>query len=117
MSKRVTVGRHGDFAPDQTRKEATRIIAHVKAGEAPIPDPPKPTPTMAELAERYQREEAGELRLRDTKTGTRVVPLTPTAVEVLEDLPQVSGNPWVFPGRQTTARYAHLAPVGLCCAS
>ena len=44
--------------------------------------------------------EEGELRLRDTKTGARMVPLTPAAAEVLEDLPRVSGNPWVFPGKK-----------------
>ena len=247
-SKRVTVGRHGDVSPDQARKEAARIIARIKAGEAPIPTAPKADPTMAELAERYQREhvamrcrpatvrhygimlvkhivpalgelklaeierkhilafqyelrekptvanraldmlikmfnlaevwelrppgknpcrfvrrykvqpqherfltpeelhrlgrvldaapaerlasihgaaairllvltgcrrnevlglrwedvgfEAGELRLRDTKTGARVVPLTPAAAEVLEDLPRVPGNPWLFPGKK-----------------
>ena len=37
--------------------------------------------------------DAGELRLRDTKIGARVVPLTPPAAEVLEDLPRVFGNP------------------------
>ena len=247
-SKRVTVGRHGDVSPDQARKEAARIIARIKAGEAPIPLAPKAHPTMVELAERYQREhvamrcrpatvahygimlakhivpalgelkvaeverkhilafqyelrekptvanraldmlikmfnlaeawelrppgknpcrfvrrykvqpqherfltpeelhrlgcaldaapaerlasrhgaaairllvltgcrrneilglrwedvdfEAGELRLRDTKTGARVVPLTPPAAEVLEDLPRVPGNPWVIPGKK-----------------
>ena len=247
-SKRVTVGRHGDVSPDQARKEAARIIARIKAGEVPIPVAPKADPTMAELAERYQREhvamrcrpttiahygimlakhivpalgelkvaeverkhilafhyelrekptvanralemlikmfnlaeawelrppgknpgrfvrrykvqaqherfltpeelgrlgraldaapaerlasrhgaaairllvltgcrrneilglrwedvdfEAGELRLRDTKTGARMVPLTPAAAEVLEDLPRVPGNPWVFPGKK-----------------
>ena len=245
-SKRVTLGRHGDVSPDQARKEAARIIARIKAGEAPVPVTPKADPTMAELAERYHREhvamrcrpatvahygimlakhivpalgelkvaeverkhilafhyelrekptvanralemlvkmfnlaeawelrppgknpcrfvrrykvqaqherfltpgelhrlgrvldaapaerlssrhgatairllvltgcrrneilglrwedvdfEAGELRLRDTKTGARVVPLTPA--EVLENLPRVPGNPWVFPGRK-----------------
>ena len=44
--------------------------------------------------------DAGELRLRYTKTGARVVPLTPPAAEVLEDLPRVPGNPWVFPGKK-----------------
>ena len=247
-SKRATVGRHGDVSPDQARKEAARIIARIKAGEEAIPVAPKADPTMAELAERYQREhvamrcrpataahygimlakhivpalgklkvaeverkhilafhyelrekptvanraldmlikmfnlaevwelrppgknpcrfvrrykvqaqherfltaeelgrlgraldaapaerlasrhgaaairllvltgcrrneilglrwedvgfEAGELRLRDTKTGARVVPLTPAAAEVLEDLPRVPSNPWVFPGKK-----------------
>ena len=55
-SKRVTVGRHGDISPDQARKEAARIIARIKAGEPPVPEVPKAEPTMAELAERYQRE-------------------------------------------------------------
>ena len=55
-SKRVTVGRHGDVSPDQARKEAARIIARIKTGETPMPDPPKAAPTMAELAERYERE-------------------------------------------------------------
>ena len=55
-SKRVTVGRHGDLAPDQARKETARIIARIKAGEAPVPDAPKADPAMAELVERYQRE-------------------------------------------------------------
>ena len=247
-SKRVSVGRHGDVSPDQARKEAARIIARIKSGQAPIPDPPKTDPTMAELAERYQREhvamhckpatmrhyrimlakhivpalgeltvadverkhilafqyelrekptvanralemlvkmfnlaeawelrpagknpcrfvrrykvqpqherfltpeelhrlgqaldaapaerlasqhgatairllvltgcrrneilglswedvdfKAGELRLPDTKTGARVVPLTPPAAEVLTVLSRVPGNPWVFPGRK-----------------
>ena len=55
-SKRATVGRHGDVSPDQARKEAARIIARIKAGEEAIPVAPKADPTMAELAERYQRE-------------------------------------------------------------
>ena len=55
-SKRATVGRHGDISPDQARREAARIIARIKAGQAPVPDPPKAEPTMAQLAQRYQRE-------------------------------------------------------------
>ena len=247
-SKRVTVGRHGGITPDHARKEAARIIARIKAGEPPVPEVPKAEPTMAELAERYQREyvamhckpatvahyrimlakhivpalgeftvaeverkhllefqyalrekptvanrtldmlvkmfnlaevwelrppgknpcrfvrryqvqsqherfltpeelhrlgqaldaapverlaslhaaaairllvltgcrrneilglrwddvdfEAGELQLRDSKAGARVVPLTPPAAELLAELPRVDGNPWVFPGRK-----------------
>ena len=34
-SKRVRVGRHGEVSPDQTRKEAARLIARLKAGEPP----------------------------------------------------------------------------------
>ena len=44
--------------------------------------------------------EAGEMRLRDSKTGGRVVPMPPAAAEVLADLPKIDGNPWVFPGKR-----------------
>lgn len=43
---------------------------------------------------------AGEMQLRDGKTGTRLVPLTPTVVGVLEDIPPVPGNPWVITGKK-----------------
>lgn len=43
--------------------------------------------------------EANEMRLRDSKTGPRAVPLSPAAVKVLSDLPRVPGNPWVIAGR------------------
>ena len=39
---------------------------------------------------------AGELRIRDGKTGPRSVPLTPTVREVLAAVPRVPGNPWVI---------------------
>ena len=41
-----------------------------------------------------------ELKLPDTKTGARVVPLPPRAVELLASLPRIEGNPWVIPGRK-----------------
>ena len=41
-----------------------------------------------------------ELRLADSKTGPRVVPLSPASAKVLADLPRVSGNPWVIPGHK-----------------
>ena len=41
-----------------------------------------------------------ELRLPDAKTGARVVPLPPRAVELLASLPRIEGNPWVIPGRK-----------------
>ncbi|MCY4485599.1 MAG: site-specific integrase [Deltaproteobacteria bacterium] len=49
---------------------------------------------------------AGELRLRDSKSGARLVPLSPAAARVLAELPRVEGNPWVIPG---TKRGRHLA--------
>ena len=42
--------------------------------------------------------ERRELRLRDSKTGPRTVPLSRPAARVLADRPRVSGNPWVIPG-------------------
>ncbi|MDE0331041.1 MAG: tyrosine-type recombinase/integrase [Nitrospinae bacterium] len=43
---------------------------------------------------------AGELRLRDTKTGPRMVPLTAAVGRVLDGVPRSPGNPWVFPGQR-----------------
>ena len=42
--------------------------------------------------------ERNELRLRDSKTGPRAVPLSPAAARVLANRPRVPGNPWVIPG-------------------
>ena len=44
--------------------------------------------------------DAGELRLPDSKTGARVVTLSPLAVEVLSAIGRESGSPWVIPGRK-----------------
>ena len=55
-SRRVTVGRHGGVAPDQARKDAAKIIARLKAGLPPLEQAPEPEPTVADLAERYERE-------------------------------------------------------------
>ena len=44
--------------------------------------------------------ETGEMRLADSKTGARIVPLPAAVVDVLRDLPRVDGNPWVFPGKK-----------------
>ena len=41
---------------------------------------------------------AGELRLRDSKTGPRMVPLTSALEAVLDGIPRVAGNPWVIVG-------------------
>ena len=43
--------------------------------------------------------EANELRLTDSKTGTRTISLSPEAARVLADLSRVPDNPWVIPGR------------------
>ena len=52
--------------------------------------------------------EAKELRLPDSKTGPRVVSLSPAAAEVLAALPRVAGNPWVVPGRKPGARLSDI---------
>ena len=52
--------------------------------------------------------EAKEIRLRDSKTGPRVVPLSPGAARVLADLPRDAGNPWVIAGRKPGSRLSHI---------
>ena len=52
---------------------------------------------------------ASELRLRDSKTGPRVVPLSPSAVRVLEGLPRAAGNPWVIAGRKPGTHLSHIS--------
>ena len=43
--------------------------------------------------------ERNELRLTDSKTGRRTVPLSPAAARVLAARPRADGDPWVIPGR------------------
>ena len=50
----------------------------------------------------------GELRLRDGKTGARMVPLTPAVAGVLEDIPRVPDNPWVIAGQKPGARMTNV---------
>ncbi len=52
--------------------------------------------------------ESGELRLPDSKTGARLVPLSQAATEVLSNLPRIPGNPWVIPGRKPGAPLRNL---------
>ncbi len=52
-SKRVTVGRHGKITPDEARKKAAVIIDRIKQGLDPVPAPPRPEPTVADLAARF----------------------------------------------------------------
>ena len=55
-SKRVTLGSHGKLTAEQARKNAAAVIARIKKGQPPVPPEPAPVPTVADLAERYQRE-------------------------------------------------------------
>ena len=43
---------------------------------------------------------AGEIRLREGKTGLRRIPLTPAVEAVLAGIVRKEGNPWVLPGRK-----------------
>ena len=52
--------------------------------------------------------ESRELRLRDTKTGPRTVPLSPAAVKLLAGLPRYEGGPWVIPGRKPGTHLVRL---------
>ena len=51
---------------------------------------------------------AGEFRLRDGKTGARMVPLTPTAEAVLAGIARVQGNPWVIVGKQPGTHLSNI---------
>ena len=42
--------------------------------------------------------QARELKLRDAKTGARIVPLSPSAVDLLAQLGRASDSEWVIPG-------------------
>jgi len=49
-----------------------------------------------------------EFRLRDSKTGGRMIPLSPTARKVLDALPRQPGNPWVISGSAPGSRLGNL---------
>ena len=51
---------------------------------------------------------AGELRLRDTKTGPRMVPLTGPVLDVLDGVPRKPENPWVFRAQRGGGRLTNL---------
>ena len=53
--------------------------------------------------------ERNEVRLRESKTGPRVVPLSPAAARVLAGVPRLAGNPWVIAGRKPGERLMQLA--------
>ena len=52
--------------------------------------------------------DAGELRLRDAKTGARWVALSPPARQVLSTIPRRPGDPWVISGRGASGRLSNL---------
>ena len=48
------------------------------------------------------------LRLRDSKTGQKVIYLNAPALQILSDLPRLEGNPHVICGRREGAHLANL---------
>ena len=52
--------------------------------------------------------EAGELRLRDSKTGAKVVYLGDPAIAVLRGIDRQDGNPWVIAGRKPGSHLTDL---------
>ena len=52
-----------------------------------------------------------ELRLKDSKTGARRVPLTPAVEAVLFRIPRTGDNPWVIASRKPGSRYTAIEPV------
>ena len=53
---------------------------------------------------------ACELRLLDSKTGPRPVPLTPAVERVLARIPRIEGNPWVIARRDRSDRLKRIDP-------
>ena len=56
---------------------------------------------------------AGELRLRDSKTGARRVPLTPAVDWLLERIPRIEGNPWIVTGQNPGDHLKNLDAIWL----
>ena len=55
--KRIKVGRHGVLNCDEARQRAALIIARIKGGEDPVPEPLAVSgPTVAEVVERFRKD-------------------------------------------------------------
>ena len=63
---------------------------------------------IVELQWKHVDLATGELRLPDSKSGARLVPLSPAAARVLTRLPRIEGNPWVIPGTKPGRHLADL---------
>ena len=109
--RRVTVGRHGVLNAEEAKRRAALIIARVKAGEDPVPEPlaaklaQGPRVTDIDGAWQTLRERAGlkGVRLHDLRHS-----YASRALALGESLPMIGkllGHSQV----ETTARYAHLA--------
>ena len=56
----------------------------------------------------YVDLETGELRLPDSKTGSKVVHLGEPAIDVLRGIPRMEDNPWVLPGFKRGKHISYL---------
>ena len=56
---------------------------------------------------------AGEIRLRDSKTGARRIPLTPAVEWVLARIPRIDGNPWIITGQNPGDHLKNLDQIWL----
>ena len=52
---------------------------------------------------------SGELRLRDSKRGARMVPLTAAGLQVLSGISRVRRSPWVFTGKRPDRHLMNLS--------
>jgi len=52
--------------------------------------------------------ERGALRLADSKTGAKAIPLGPAALALLAGAPRLEGNPYVIPGHRSGGRLVGL---------
>ena len=76
--RRVTVGRHGVVNAEEAKRRAALIVARVKAGEDPVPEPLAAKlargPMVAELAARYLEEHAAvRCKPKTARTARSVV--------------------------------------------
>lgn len=56
-------------------------------------------------------QERGVLRLADSKTGAKVIPLAPAAQVILSELPKVKGSKWVFPAVSGDGHFQGLGKI------
>jgi hypothetical protein len=49
--------------------------------------------------------DSGYLRLADSKTGQKAIPLNAGALEILANIPRLEGSPFVFPAHRSDGHY------------
>ena len=117
--RRVSLGHHGALSAERARKRAGAVIGRIKDGADTLAARAAAALRLVMLTGCRVGEvltlrwddvdaEAGELRLRDAKTGARMVPLSPDAAAVLAGVTRVRRNPWVFPGKKPGAHLSVL---------